>query len=352
MPVMARAACLRGYCALVDQLGGDGRTLLGRFDIDTDTIDSDDTLIAAESIGWALEAAAADVRRPDFGLRLAASQQETVLGPLAVALAHAPTVGAAIACAARFLFIQHAGLSIALVPDPEGESDVVALHYRDPAEATGFSQGVDLAAGTIHRALRRVFGEEPALRSVHLPHEALISPSVYTEHFGTDVRFSTPTTMFRFPAAVLERPVPGSSPVVRAMAMDYLTKNYSELDRTISARVRVSIEQSIGTAIPDIRDVARMLSMHERTLQRTLAAEGTSFREILDESRRDVVYRLLRETELSMSRITSLVGLGEQSALTRVVRRWYGMTPQQIRNAARVERGERPSIRLRRTVSR
>lgn len=336
---------MRGYCALVDQLGGDGGALLARFGIDAGAIDSDDAVISAETIGWALEVAAAELSCPDFGLRLAASQDDTVLGPLAVAMAHAPTVRAAIACASRFLFVHHAGVSIAMVPDPEAETDIVALNYRDPGEATGFGQGVDFGAGTIYRTLFKLLGTDHQLRSVHLPHEALASPNAYTEYFGTGVRFGMPTTMFRFPAEILDLPVPGSSAIVRAMAMDYLTKNFSELDRTVSARVRVAIEQTLAaSATSDIRSVSRTLSMHERTMQRMLAAEGTSFSEIRDSARRDMVYRLLRETDISMSGITKVVGLREQSALTRVVRRWFGVTPQQLRNTARTERGNRPPM--------
>lgn len=348
----ARAASLRGYCSLVDELGGDGVALLQRFGIDRAAIDSDDAVVPADVIGWALEVAAAELDCPDFGLTLAGRQDETMLGPLAVALVHSSTASEAIACAARFLFTQNTGISVALVPDPEGEPGMVALNYRDSGEFTGFSQGVDLAAGTIHRMMGRILGDEYPVRSVHLPHEALVPPKTYTEYFGTKVRFGMPTTMFRFAAAALDRPVPGNSTVMRAMAMEYLTKNYSELERTTTAQVRVTIENIMVGGPPTIRTVARALSTHERTLQRMLSTEGTSFREILDGARRDVAYRLLCETNISMSGITTLVGLREQSALTRAVRRWFDATPQQIRNAARAERGKPPSLVLRPPVSR
>ncbi|WP_245721749.1 AraC family transcriptional regulator ligand-binding domain-containing protein [Nocardia crassostreae] len=153
MAIMARAASLRGFCALVGELGGDGPSLLDRFAITTEAIANDDALIPGDAIGWVLEAAAAELHCPDFGLRLATRQDHAVLGPLAVAMANARSIGDAVSFAARFLFTHHAGLSIAFVADPEQQPGVIALHYGDPGEIGGFSQGIDLAAGTIHRTL-------------------------------------------------------------------------------------------------------------------------------------------------------------------------------------------------------
>lgn len=338
MVIMARAAGLRGFCELVAELGGDGAALLRRFDIAIESIDSDDALISADATGWALELAAAELACPDFGLRLAARQPAAVFGPLSVAVANAATVGDAIACAQRFLFIHHTGLSIGLIPDPDGQAGMIALNYRDIAEATGFCQGVDHGAGTVHRHLSRSTGGDYGLRTVHLPHPPRAPVDRYVEFFGADVRFDMPTTLFRFPIEQLAKPMAGRNPILHQLAMDYLDRNFPEVDRTMTARVRLAIDRAFAESKPDLDGVARTLSMHERSLQRALATEGTTFTAVLDEARRDVTYRLLCETDLPMSRITALIGLREQSALTRVVRRWYGATPQQIRTTARSRR--------------
>ncbi|MFI1919446.1 AraC family transcriptional regulator [Nocardia sp. NPDC020380] len=332
---------------MVDELGGDGAALLGRFGITPAALTNDDAIIPAESIGWVLEAAATELNCPDFDLRLAARQDIDVLGPLAVAVANAATIGDALEFAARFVFTHNGGISIGLIDDPEGQPGVIGLEYRDTAAATGFAQGVGLSAGTIHKTLRLIAGEDYGLHSIHLPHPPRAPERIYIEYFGAPVVFDSKYTVFRLSEDLPTRPITGSNQTLRTMSVDYLTRNYSDLDRTMSARVRVAIEQLITTAKPDIGTVARMLIMHERTLQRALAAEGTTFNEVLDITRRDTVYRLLRETDLPMSQITTLAGLREQSALTRVVRRWFGTTPQQIRNSARAQHGSRTGIDIR-----
>ncbi|GAB2507726.1 AraC family transcriptional regulator [Nocardia heshunensis] len=341
MAIMARAASLRGCRELVDELGGDGVELLERFGIALEAVHSEDALVPAESLGWVLEIAAAELNCPDLGLRLGARQDTDVLGLVAVAVSNAATVGEAVACATRFLSVQHEGISIGLVPDPYGHSGILALNYRDVAEVSALGQGIDQAAALIHRHLLHATGDY-GLRTVHLPHPAHAPVARYTEFFGADVRFDMPTTVFRFPAELLDRPIDGRNPVLYRLAMDFLERNYPETDPSMTARVRLAIDRAMLESRADIDTVARMLTVHERTLQRALAAEGTTFTEVLDSARRDSTLRLLCETDLPMSRITSIIGLREQSALTRVVRRWYGITPQQLRSAARTRRANRP----------
>lgn len=73
------------------------------------------------------------------------------------------------------------------------------------------------------------------------------------------------------------------------------------------------------------------MTAHPRTLQRRLAAEGTSFAAILDDVRRDAARRYLTTTDMPMSQVASLIGLSEQATLTRSCRRWWATTPTAIR---------------------
>ncbi|MEV6554525.1 AraC family transcriptional regulator ligand-binding domain-containing protein [Nocardia sp. NPDC051756] len=345
MVVLTRAAVLRGYPALVDDLGGDGAALLDRLGIGAAAVDSDDAVVSSEAVGWALEIAAAELGCPDFGLRLAGRQVGAVSGPLAVAVANAATVGALIACASRFLFTQHTGISLVLVAD--AQPGMVAINFRDPGETNGFAQGVDLGAGIIHRVLRQAVGGAYGLRSIHLPHPPLAPAARYAEFFGAEVRFDAGTTLLRIPRALLTRPTTSGSATMYSMAVHLLTENYSALDRSTATKVRVVIDGLITRAGLDMDVVARTLSIHTRSLQRALAAEGTTFTEVLDGARRDAAHRLVCETDMPMSQITTLIGLREQSAFTRAVRRWFGATPQQIRRAARDRRGGAPRVTVR-----
>ena len=71
--------------------------------------------------------------------------------------------------------------------------------------------------------------------------------------------------------------------------------------------------------------------MHPRTLQRRLSDERATFEDIRADVYRSATRRLLLETELPLSQVAAVLGYSEQSSMTRSVKRWFGVTPAQLR---------------------
>jgi AraC-like DNA-binding protein len=334
MGSMVRAAGLRGLPALIDRLGGDGRELFGRFGADTAAPDTDDAVIASTSAGLILEAAAAELRCPDLGLRLAGQQNIGVLGPLSLANESSETHGEAVDCATRFLFVHSPALTVGQVPDPSGRPGVVALRYGSTEPEPMPPQSADLGLGLLHRIVALLAGGRYGLRSVHLPHPPLAPVARYTEFFGADVRFGQASALLRVPQTLAATPVAGGNPMLHAAALDYLRSHYPAPSPTVTERVERLVTQGLGSAPVDIAAIARNLSTHPRTLQRRLSAEGAGFERILDSVRRNAAHRLIIGTDIPFTQITAMVGLTEQSALTRAVRRWFGVSPRDLRRGA------------------
>ena len=95
--------------------------------------------------------------------------------------------------------------------------------------------------------------------------------------------------------------------------------------------VRRLVHSMLPTGGLDLNLICTQLAVHPRTLQRHLAKEGTSFAALVDEVRREEAERYLRETEMPLGQLAGVLGLSEQSALTRACRRWFGMPPSQVR---------------------
>lgn len=332
MRAMVRAAALRGLEPLVDGLGGDGAALLVRFGIPPGT--ADDALVPAAAVGRLLETAAAELTCPDLGLRLAEQQDVGILGPLAVAIESSRTMGDALDCASRFLSVHSSALRTSQVPDPEGVRGVIGLRYGGAGGEIPPPQVVDLGIGLWHRIILLLHGGPYGLRSVHLTHPPLAPVDRYTGFFGADVRFARDAAVLRVPVGLAATPVHGGDEVLHAIAVEFLESHFPDPGAMVAPRVRAALTQSLGSSPVRIGSVGRLLRLHPRTLQRYLAAEGTTFDAILDDVRRDAADRLITRTDLPFSQVATMVGLAEQSALTRAVRRWHGVTPREVRRRA------------------
>ncbi len=329
MASYVRAAALRGFDDLVRDLGGDPEDLLHRAQIDPAVLGDDDALLSTGRFGACLRLAATDVGRPDLGLLLAGRQDIGVVGPLAVCVESAPTIGEALACADRYLFVHASGASLRQAADPRGEAGVVAIDFV-PADPT---VGVEMGLGLIHRVATMVCGGDYGLRGVHLPGPPVTAEAVYQDFFGAPVRFRTGESLLRVPERLLERELGTGNAVLHRMAIEYLEAHRRDEAATLAGRVSGVVSRSLGSAPPLVGSVAGVLGMHPRTLQRRLAEEGTSYERILDEVRRETAYRLITTTELPFGRVCALVGLSEQAVLTRASHRWFGASPREVRRS-------------------
>jgi AraC-like DNA-binding protein len=80
-----------------------------------------------------------------------------------------------------------------------------------------------------------------------------------------------------------------------------------------------------------LADVARVVAVHPRTLQKALGDEGLSFAEGLDCVRRERSRALLTGTDLPFTEISARLGFAEPAVLTRCARRWWARSPSQMR---------------------
>lgn len=333
---MIRGASLRGFARLVEELGGEPGEFIRRFAIPPDALTSEEGLVPITSHDLMLDAAARDLGCPDFGLRLARVQDIGILGQLALAIQASSTVTDALECASRFLFVHSPALSIGVEADPRGRREVVALTYRKDLRESPYSpQAMELGLGLFHQVAVGLVGGLTGLRSVELPHRPLSPVSRYTEFFGAEVQFGCPTAALRVERRLLDEEFRSADAAIRRLAVDYLTSHHTDPERRVSTQVRRALAESVGTTPPAIRHVARLFAMHPRTLQRRLAAEATSFEEILEDVRRDLALRYLTSTELPLGQVAAMAGFAGQSSLSHAVRRWQGASPSEVRRRAR-----------------
>ena len=95
-----------------------------------------------------------------------------------------------------------------------------------------------------------------------------------------------------------------------------------------SLRVRRTLLERIGRQPITAASTARALVVSERTLHRRLAAEGTSLRGLLDETRRELAQEMLDADRQPVKAVASALGFASTRSLHRAYRRWTGTTPR------------------------
>lgn len=335
MTAMVRASGLRGYSALMRSLGADPASLLRRYRIPSGSLTDDDALLSLRSCVHLLEASAVETNCPDFGLRLSRAQDISVLGPLGIVLQNAPTVREAWDYVSRHLFVHSPGLVLGIHDDSaviEGAAEMtIEIHLnRLPAQR----QTIDLCLGDVHHITHLLAGQRYNLLAVALPHAPDAPLSTYKRFFGAPVFTEQPRAALYVSRETMRADLRGANPALRKITEDYLARHFRVPGESVSARVRLALRHTIGTPQTSKTDIAALLAMHPRTLQRYLDAERTTFEAIREGIRKDAALHYLRETKVPLGQLADILGFSEQSAMTRSCRRWFGVPPSALRQKA------------------
>ncbi|MFL1453147.1 AraC family transcriptional regulator [Marinobacter sp. GN3S48] len=330
MGSLIQATNLWGYDELVKKLGGDPNRYLARFHIPPAPERPDDSFVLYRSGVLLLEATAAQLKCPDFGLRLAQWQGLEMLGPVAVIARNSGSVIEAFEAIASYLYIHCPALLLRL--QPSGTGDWVQFDYRiTELSPPQLRQSYELSLANAMQILRMLAGESARPELVSFLHGQVGSDESYAKSFGCEVRFDQDWCGWRISAKLARQPIDHADSQALYYATRYLESHYAPGSTALSARVTELIGRLLPTGLCSADTIAAELAIHPRTLQRHLAEEGYRYEELLDRERRQQAIRYLGEPGLHMVQIAGLLGYTEQSTLSRSCRRWFGTTPKKYR---------------------
>jgi AraC-like DNA-binding protein len=154
----------------------------------------------------------------------------------------------------------------------------------------------------------------------------------YERIWRAPLRFGAEQNRLIFDADSIERVLDTGNPEL-ARQSDAISSRYlARIERSnVVARVREVLTQRLQGGEPSQEEVAEVLNVSARTLQRKLGDSGTTFKEILDETRHAMAVACLSSPEHSVSEITYLLGFSCSSSFTRAFRRWTGRSPSDWR---------------------
>lgn len=155
----------------------------------------------------------------------------------------------------------------------------------------------------------------------------------YEEFFGCPIRFGADRNCLVYPVSVGELNIPNASEellLLLSERADRLMKNM-EQQSGLARRIASLLATQLTNAMPEKPLIAAQLGMSERTLQRRLNEEGTSYQKVLEETRHQLALEMLRNTPLPINTISQQLGFSEPSTFYRAFKKWEGMTPGALR---------------------
>jgi AraC-like DNA-binding protein len=150
------------------------------------------------------------------------------------------------------------------------------------------------------------------------------------------VRLGARIGTLSLPASDLELPFATFNPSLLAVLDPALQAEQSMGSAVCAdavASVRHVLRRRLGDGEISLRHVTDELGVSARTLQRQLSEAGTSFTELLQDTRRERALFYLRQSDLSLSEIAFLLGFDTPSSFFRAFGRWTGQTPGAFRHS-------------------
>ena len=164
--------------------------------------------------------------------------------------------------------------------------------------------------------------------------------SSYDRLLRAPVRFGAPRTQLVVSARKAARAFPHADPVVNRTVERMVADSIRILGPVdLISRVRAALAGDPGAPPPAMAEVAERLSTTERTLRRHLHAAGTSFQDLLDETRQQMTLQhFVHNPAATGAEIAGRLGYTDPPAFYRAFKRWTGQSLTEYREQRLVSR--------------
>jgi AraC-like DNA-binding protein len=323
-----RVGAFTGLPALLREFGVDPAAVLARAGLQSGDLDDPDGRIPYAAMGRLLSEGTAQTHCPHFALLAGRMWRLGDLGLVGELARHSATVGEALRTMTVYQHLNHSGGLAFLLTHGDTVELGYAIYHPDIAGAEHIYDAV-LVAG--FNQLRELCGPRWRPTEVMLAHKHPVDTAPYRQTFTVTPHFDAELSVLRFPAVWLEHAIEGCDPARRRAALERArAADQGVLVDRASRALRMLMLH--GKHSGD--DVASMLAMHRRTLNRRLKAEGTTFQQVLDNVRFTVARQLLSGSDVPLDDVAATLGYAGVNPFMRTFRRWTGTTPGRWRHEA------------------
>lgn len=315
--------------AVLRQLGADPAAVFAAAGIDLALFENPRNLMPLSALARLAAVSAEQTGCPHFGLLVGAQGDLGSFGLAGLLAKHSPDVGSALRSLVHAMHWHVHGVAPSLVED----GDVVLLTFVVRLSGEGVLQIEDGSLAHLFNAMRGLCGPAWLPSEVRFAHRKPKDPQPYRRFFQAPLRFDAEQNALVFSRNWMSRRVAGADDELRRLVQQEIDALDVRHGDEFREQVRSVLRAALLTGHGSAEQVAALFSMHTRTLSRRLRACGTSFHELVDETRFEIASHALVYTALDVTQIAASLDYADTSAFTRAFRRWSGTTPGRWRAA-------------------
>ncbi|WP_348622364.1 helix-turn-helix transcriptional regulator [Paenibacillus polymyxa] len=213
----------------------------------------------------------------------------------------------------------------------KGEHCTIDLEWLSP-EQSGPPMLVGITLACLLEIGRRGTGQPLTAQLVEFSH-SMGDVQALEAFFGCRIRIGAKCNRLTLHRRDLDRPFVSYNKELLEILTPALDRSLDEQQRSrsITEMVKWILKRSLTGGRPDIQAVAKELSMSDRTLQRRLTDENTSFKFLLTQARHEQAREYLADPSLDIKEVAFLIGYEDQNSFYRAFRQWEGDTPSNWR---------------------
>jgi AraC-like DNA-binding protein len=324
------AIWVKGIAEMLAAEGLDAPGLLIAAGIDPAALDAPGARLPTEKISRLWELAAERSGNPAIGLAQHHVARPASFDVVGYAMMSCADLRAAFERLIRYLLILSDGLTMTMSEEGAGHRVTFVLFGGDRPVPR---QRIEFIFVTVIGFCRWISGRDMHPAAVELPYPTPADLAPYRVAFRCPVSFDASRASLLFAGADMAVPLPTSNPQLLELHERFAGDYLRQFDHAhTSYRAREIIVRRLPDGEPRRDEVADKLCMSERTLQRRLEEEKTSFIQLLDDTRRELAEQYLGRLNLSLGQAAYLLGFADQSSFFRACRRWFDVSPGQYRS--------------------
>jgi AraC-like DNA-binding protein len=313
---------VKAICRALDAAGCDSAALLADAGFEANALDGPTTRCELKFSLRLWRIAVAATKDPAFGLKVASHIKPTSFHAMSYGMSASSSLKEAFERAQRYCHI------VSDAVDYDSSLIGSEFHFIIAPSAELGDEPIDAVVGLHLRMCRSLIGRDFSPRRIEFRRSRPSKIDDFVSLLRAPLVFDAPDTRLVFDRDSIERPLDTGNPELArhndAIAIQYLSRLERE---NIQVRVREALTQRLALGEPSQEDVAEILNMSSRTLQRKLGEVSTTYKEILDDTRHALALAYLSAPRHSVSDVTFLLGFSACSSFTRAFRRWTGRSP-------------------------